>query len=215
MPPRKSSAKQPRRKIPVKRGPRSKRSVKQVTHYEILSVEPDATYEEICAAYLSVTITDSATDDDDNKSLAVQKAFQVLSDTQWRAEYDEELRVARRRRNARVTEEVDLIDVGILMGVINRGRHVVELVHSCRCGGCFSIDSIDLAKMGYTMGEGCGEVWFESPEEEEDADADADADSSRTLGSVVIPCDRESCSLGVRFTIDTGMKLPWMCSIDY
>ncbi|CAI0558193.1 unnamed protein product [Linum tenue] len=194
MPPRKSSAKQPRRKNPVKR-PRGKRSVKQATHYEILSVEPNATYEEICAAYLSATtITDSAADDDDEKSLAVQKAFQVLSDTQWRAEYDEELPAARRRRNARVIEEINLMNVGFMVDV--KRRHVIELLYPCLCESCYSIDSTDLAKMGYKLCRGFGSVWFEAPEAEED---DADDDRCMTLGSVVMPC--KSCSLGVRFTI--------------
>ncbi|CAL1410810.1 unnamed protein product [Linum trigynum] len=154
MPPRKSSAKQPRRKNPVKR-PRGKRSVKQATHYEILSVEPNATYEEICAAYLSATtITDSTADDDDEKSLAVQKAFQVLSDTQWRAEYDEELPAARRRRNARVIEEINLMDVGFMVDV--KRRHVIELLYPCLCESCYSIDSTDLCEDGIQTADG---IW--------------------------------------------------------
>ncbi|CAL1396110.1 unnamed protein product [Linum trigynum] len=204
----------PRKKTSVKR-PRGKRPVKQETHYQILSVKPSATYQEICAAYLSATSnnpTDSAIVADDEKSLRVQRAFQVLSDTQWRAEYDKELRTARRRRNARVIEDVCLL--GMVPFVDEERGETIELIHQCDCGDYFSVDSVELQKLGYKLCKDSDHVWFQSPEEpakeytssSPDYDDD-DCDLSfgfKCLGSVVVPC--EHCSLGIRLSIDTGLK---------
>ncbi|URE17784.1 CSL zinc finger [Musa troglodytarum] len=72
----------------------------QRTHYEILSVEEHASYDEIRASYKAAILNShpdklhkksDASTDHQRDFLDVQKAWEVLSDSMSRANYDKEL----------------------------------------------------------------------------------------------------------------------------
>ncbi|CAI0465231.1 unnamed protein product [Linum tenue] len=167
-------------------------SAQRESHYEILSVKEGASYEEIRSGYRSAILnshpdkahnTSDSSAAADDKFLRVQKAWEVLSDSRSRVAYDNELRASRRQQDASVSGDIDLMDVE------ERGE-TIELIHQCDCGDYFSVDSVELQKLGYKLCKGSGHVWFQSP--------------FKCLGSVVVPC--EHCSLGIRLSIDTGLK---------
>ncbi|CAI0465230.1 unnamed protein product [Linum tenue] len=181
-------------------------SAQRESHYEILSVKEGASYEEIRSGYRSAILnshpdkahnTSDSSAAADDKFLRVQKAWEVLSDSRSRVAYDNELRASRRQQDASVSGDIDLMDVGVVL-VEERGGDdvVVELCYDCRCGDCFSVDSSDLERMGYKLSRDRDYVWFED-----------DEGASRSAASVVVPCG--SCSLRVRLSIETGLRVPF------
>ncbi|CAI0558192.1 unnamed protein product [Linum tenue] len=175
------------------------------SHYEILSVKEGASYEEIRSGYRSAILnshpdrsqqnTSDSSAAADEKFLRVQRAWEVLSDSRSRAAYDNELRASRRRQDSSVSGDIDLMDVGV---TVVEESGVVELCYDCRCGDCFSVDSSDLERMGYKLSRDRDNVWFED---------DGDDASRPAAASVVISCG--SCSLRVRLSIETGLKVPF------
>ncbi|CAI0465229.1 unnamed protein product [Linum tenue] len=173
-------------------------SAQRESHYEILSVKEGASYEEIRSGYRSAILnshpdkahnTSDSSAAADDKFLRVQKAWEVLSDSRSRVAYDNELRASRRQQDASVSGDIDLMDRG-------GDDVVVELCYDCRCGDCFSVDSSDLERMGYKLSRDRDYVWFED-----------DEGASRSAASVVVPCG--SCSLRVRLSIETGLRVPF------
>ncbi|KAE8716322.1 PCNT115 protein [Hibiscus syriacus] len=93
------------------------------THYVVLSVKEDASYEEI---------------------RTIQKAWEILSDPNSRTVYDRELRDS--RQDVVASEDIGLDDM-----MVEDVGEVMELYYQCRCGDHFSVDSSELSKMGYTL----------------------------------------------------------------
>ncbi|MCL7025390.1 hypothetical protein MKW94_001969 [Papaver nudicaule] len=169
-----------------------KRSV-QKTHYDILSVKEDANYEEIRKSYRSAIIdthpdkiqatakTSDIQHEPRETFLMVQKAWEILSDSKTRGIYDRELRDSRRD-----TETAD--DVSLEEMMVEEVGEVLELFYECRCGDHFSIDSIELGEMGYSLGKDESKIFIRRPDS--------------IPATVILPCG--SCSLKIRLTITIG-----------
>ncbi|EEF52433.1 zinc finger protein, putative [Ricinus communis] len=168
----------------------------QETHYDILSVKEDASYEEIRTSYRlsllnhhpdklqSAHRTSDPQDELGDRFLKVQKAWKVLGDARSRAIYDNELRAL--RKDTGVAEDVSLEDM-----MIEDGGEALELFYQCRCGDYFSVDSLELGKMGYILLRDENKISFET--------------TDVSPASVLLPCG--SCSLQVRLLINADMKL--------
>ncbi|KAA8528551.1 hypothetical protein F0562_035906 [Nyssa sinensis] len=126
------------------------------THYETLGVKEYASYEEIRTSYHSA-ILNSHPDKLQRKSeisnpdlvsgdrfLEVQRAWEILSDSRSRAIYDNELQAL--RQDAVAAEDVSLEDL-----MVEDAGEVLEFFYQCRCGDYFSVDSLELGKMGCTL----------------------------------------------------------------
>ncbi|KAJ4701782.1 Chaperone DnaJ [Melia azedarach] len=168
----------------------------QETHYDILCVREDASYEEIRAGYRSAIlnyhpdklqkISEASHHGNElgDKFLKVQKAWEVLSNSRSRAVYDIELQALRQDISA--AEDVSLEDM-----MIEDNGEALDLFYQCRCGDYFSIDSLELGKMGYTLLRNGNRISIQSPE---------------TLpASVILPCG--SCSLHVRLFVTPDIKV--------
>lgn len=164
----------------------------QETHYHILSVKEDAAYEEIRTSYRSALLNNhpdklqntSAVSHHENEQgasfLKVQKAWEILSNSKSRALYDQELQAF--RRDTMTAEDVSLEDM--MVEGIGDG---IELFYQCRCGDYYSVDSLELEKMGFPLLKNGNKVSLET----------RDANSQAV---VVLPCG--SCSLKVRLLIN-------------
>ncbi|KAK9270523.1 hypothetical protein L1049_026104 [Liquidambar formosana] len=169
----------------------------QETHYEILSLKEDASYEEIRASYRSAILNShpdklqrtSETSGSDFESkdrfLKVQKAWEILSNSRSRAVYDSELRAS--RRDTVVAEDVSLEEM-----VIEDDGQVVGLFYQCRCGDYFSVDSLELGEMGYQLLRDGYKISLQR----QDA----------LPASVILSCG--SCSLNVRLLINSDIRVP-------
>ncbi|KAF5178838.1 Dnaj heat shock n-terminal domain-containing protein [Thalictrum thalictroides] len=161
------------------------------TYYDILSVNEDATYEEIRASYKSVvlnshpdklsTITETSDHPHEleERFLNVRKAWEILGDSKTRALYDHELRDS--RHDLDTAEDISLEEM-----TMEEVGEVVELFYQCRCGDYYAIDSTELKEMGYTLDSGENKAVLNRP------------DSLPT--SVILPCG--SCSLKIRLMIN-------------
>ncbi|MCL7026378.1 hypothetical protein MKW94_026953 [Papaver nudicaule] len=162
------------------------------THYDILSVKEDADYEEIRKGYRSAIIishpdkiqatTKTSSDMQRETFLMVQEAWEILSDPKTRGSYDRELRDLR-RGDTETAEDVNLEE----MMVEEAAGEVLELFYECRCGDYFSVDSIELGEMGYSLGR----------RDESKIFIHHKPDS--IPATVILPCG--SCSLKIRLTI--------------
>ena len=166
----------------------------QETHYEALNVKEDASYEEIRANYRSAVLNlhpdkllktsdaSSSNQTTGDRFLKVQKAWEVLSNSSSRLFYDNELQSSRRDVLAvDVAEDLSLQDM-----IAEDDGEALELFYQCRCGDYFSIDSLELQKMGYSLlrdGSGISILSNDS-----------------LPGSVILPCG--SCSLKARLVIN-------------
>ncbi|XP_026412682.1 DPH4 homolog [Papaver somniferum] len=169
-----------------------KRSVLK-THYDILSVKEDADYEEIHANYKRAALkshpdkTRATTEASEIQHesletfLVVQKAWEILSDSKTRGIYDRELRDS--RRDTETAEDVSLEEM-----MVEEAGEVLELFYECRCGDYFSIDSVELGEMGYSLGRDESKIFIRRRDS--------------IPATVILPCG--SCSLKIRLTITTG-----------
>ncbi|KAI4314004.1 hypothetical protein L6164_026947 [Bauhinia variegata] len=168
----------------------------QETHYDVLNVKEDSSYEEIRASYRSAIVnlhpdkllkTSEASINDQaagERFIKVQKAWEILSNSSSRLAYDNELRGSRQDiLAADVAEDIRIEDM-----TAEDAGEAFELLYQCRCGDYFSIDSLELEKMGYSLlRDGTGislQTGYALP------------------GSVILPCG--SCSLKARLVIDTN-----------
>ncbi|KAK6915359.1 DnaJ domain [Dillenia turbinata] len=163
----------------------------QKTYYDILCVEEDASYDKIRASYKSAilnthpdklqTSESSADSASGDRFLEVQKAWEVLSNSRLRAIYDCELRAS--RRDVITAEHVTLEDM-----TVEVAGEVLELLHECRCGDYFSVDSLELEEMGYKLLKCEDKISVLST-------------NARPL-SLILPCS--SCSLKVQLVINSN-----------
>ncbi|RZC90812.1 hypothetical protein C5167_028644 [Papaver somniferum] len=169
-----------------------KRSVLK-THYDILSVKEDADYEEIHANYKRAALkshpdkTRATTEASDIQCesletfLMVQKAWEILSDSKTRGIYNRELRDS--RRDTETAEDVSLEEM-----MVEEAGEVLEHFYECRCGDYFSIDSVELGEIGYSLGRDESKIFIRRRDS--------------IPATVILPCG--SCSLKIRLTITTG-----------
>ncbi|KAF3445527.1 hypothetical protein FNV43_RR10703 [Rhamnella rubrinervis] len=165
----------------------------QETHYHILSVKEDAAYEEIRASYRSALLNShpdklqnasevSHHENEEGASfLKVQKAWEILSNSKSRALYDLELQSL--IRDTMAAEDVSLEDM-----MVEDVGDAIELFHQCRCGDYYSVDSLELEKMGFPLLKNGSTVSLETRD-------------SNLPAAVVLPCG--SCSLEVRLLINS------------
>ncbi|XP_057469583.1 LOW QUALITY PROTEIN: uncharacterized protein LOC130758634 [Actinidia eriantha] len=166
------------------------------THYDILGVREDANYEEIRISYRS-SILDSHPDKLQkapkadfpdhwlgNRFLAVQRAWEILSDSNSRVTYDSELRALRQ-------EFVAADDIGLEDLMVQSTFDVLELFYQCRCGDYYSIDSSELEEMGYQLLRDGSNISL--------------CPSDALHSSVLLSCG--SCSLQVRLLINAESKI--------
>ncbi|WOL03262.1 hypothetical protein Cni_G11982 [Canna indica] len=163
------------------------------THYEVLSVTEDASYDEIRTSYKAAVLnshpdkltkkSDASTDPDNFQQdfLYVQKAWEVLSDSKSRAKYDKELLSARHKLEV-PANEIELSDMSM-----ETVGDIQELLYECRCGDYFSITLSELREMGILL-------------DEQSLEVESSIDLVPT--SILIPCG--SCSLNVRLMINDG-----------
>ncbi|PKU66309.1 DPH4 homolog [Dendrobium catenatum] len=164
------------------------------THYEVLSVNENATYNEIKKNY-KVAILSSHPDKLRGKSvtsfpiriqqeifLDVQKAWEVLSDPKSRENYDNILQASR--------NELEVVDNEIRLEemMVQVDGDMKELSFPCRCGDFFLISLAELEELGVSVKNNGGHFSL--------------TDGLTTQASVVLPCD--SCSLKVRLIIDAN-----------
>ncbi|RWW39428.1 hypothetical protein BHE74_00055245 [Ensete ventricosum] len=109
----------------------------------------------------------------------VQKAWEVLSDSTSRANYDKELQLMRQELEV-PANEIELGD----MSVESVGDFE-EFFYECRCGDYFSVTWSELKEIGIILDKETIEVH---------------SSTVSLPASVLIPCG--SCSLKVRLTID-------------
>lgn len=161
------------------------------THYDVLCVKENASYEEIRASYrfsilnyhpdkLKTTSETGCTDHSlANKFLTIQKAWEVLADAKLRRLYDIELQAS--RQDTGTAEDVCLEDM-----VVEDSGDIIQLSYQCRCGDYFCVDSQELEEMGCPISrDGSGKIVPKS---------------DNLSASVVLPCG--SCSLRIRLVID-------------
>ncbi|KAK7279182.1 hypothetical protein RJT34_24228 [Clitoria ternatea] len=166
----------------------------QETHYEVLNVEEDANYEKIRASYRRAVLSihpdkllktsetsSNSNQTDGERFVKVQKAWEILGDSSSRLSYDIELRSLRRDVLApEVAEDLSLQDM-----IIEEDGEAVELFYQCRCGDYFSVDSLELQKIGYSLLKEGSRISIVTVD---------------TLpGSVILPCG--SCSLNARLVL--------------
>ncbi|CAM8946348.1 unnamed protein product [Rhodiola kirilowii] len=168
----------------------------QDTYYRILSVEEDASYEEIRTSYRTAILkshpdkvlsTDGISKSDiksEDTFHKIQKAWEILSCSNSRANYDSELKAG--RRDLLMADDVQIED----MMVEDDGEAVVFHCQ-CRCGDYFSIDSFELESVGYTVQREHRKVSLqEAP--------------NCMHTALFLPC--RSCSLKVRLLIDSDSR---------
>ncbi|RWW07269.1 hypothetical protein GW17_00029354 [Ensete ventricosum] len=157
-------------------------------HYEVLSVKEHASYDEIRASYKTAILNShpdklkkksEAFTDHQQDFLDVQKAWEVLSDSTSRANYDKELQLMRQELEV-PANEIELGD----MSVESVGDFE-EFFYECRCGDYFSITWSELKEFGIILDKETIQVH---------------SSTVSLPASVLIPCG--SCSLKVRLTID-------------
>ncbi|KAM6552463.1 hypothetical protein CsatB_013225 [Cannabis sativa] len=198
----------------------------QETHYDILSVKEDATYDEIRKCYRSA-ILKSHPDKLQNESemisplggngngngcltseenfLKVQKAWEILSNPKSRSVYDNELRRALRQDDDDTEEEVILEDMMVeLEDEDEEERNMIQFFNQCRCGDYFSVDSSELSKMGYPllMKRKGGTKIISLQTTMNDDDSEDGCDALPPPASILLPCG--SCSLRIKLLINPG-----------
>ncbi|XP_061988412.1 uncharacterized protein LOC133706879 isoform X2 [Rosa rugosa] len=154
------------------------------THYDILSVKEDASYEDIRTSYRSAILNShpdklQPTSESADRFLKVQKAWDILSDSRSRALYDNMLIAS--RHDTFVADDISLEDV-----MAEDAGDVIQLFYQCRCGDYYFVDSSELEKMGYALVRDGSKLCFEA--------------QNALPASLVLPCG--SCSLKVRILIN-------------
>ncbi|CAK9163680.1 unnamed protein product [Ilex paraguariensis] len=167
------------------------------THYDILGVKEDASYEAIRLNHRTAILNShpdklqktSETPNPDlepgDRFVEVQRAWEILSNPRSRAVYDNELRAL--RQDTVTAEDVCLEDL-----TVEDSGEILELFYRCQCGDYFSVDSLELGEMGYQLLRNGNKVYLETP--------------SALPASFVLPCG--SCSLNIRLLINVDMSLP-------
>lgn len=166
------------------------------THYDILEVEEDASYEQIRASYRALILRchpdkllkDSETlisdQETSNRFLDLQQAWEILSNPKSRASYDKELEIL--RQDAATSEDVSLEDL-----TIEDTGESLQCSYSCRCGDYFLIDSPELQEMGYLLSKNKNKITLSSTR-------------SSLPTSLILPCG--SCSLKICLLIHSNFE---------
>ncbi|KAL1339277.1 hypothetical protein AAHE18_U024100 [Arachis hypogaea] len=141
------------------------------THYEVLNVKEDSSYEEIRASYCSAILSLHA-----DKLL---KSSDASGSNQTSG--DRFLKVQKAWKAVDVAEDLSLEDM-----MAEDDGEALELFYQCRCGDYFSIDSLELHKMGYSLLRDESRISI--------------LNNDSLLGLLILPCG--SCSLKARLVIN-------------
>ncbi|KAJ0981484.1 hypothetical protein J5N97_009739 [Dioscorea zingiberensis] len=149
------------------------------THYQVLSVKEDATYDEIRAAY-KAAILDSHPDKQlmkpkasqldhelQERFLFVQNSWEVLSDATQKLEV--------------IADEVRLEEM-----IIETCNDIEEFSYQCRCSDYLSVTSSELNEMGLSLDKNGKDV--------------SQLATDWSPASVLLPCG--SCSLKIQLVMD-------------
>ncbi|XP_062168750.1 uncharacterized protein LOC133874879 [Alnus glutinosa] len=116
-----------------------------------------ASYEEICTSYRSAILNSHPSKlqktsksfklDHESKErfLKVQRAWEILNNLSSRSVYDSEFRAL--RQDAVIADD----DVSLDDMMVEDAGEALELFYQCRCGDYFSVDSLELEKLGYVL----------------------------------------------------------------
>ncbi|GMH17709.1 hypothetical protein Nepgr_019550 [Nepenthes gracilis] len=167
----------------------------QETHYDILAVKEDSSYEEIRANYRSALLIchpdklhntvnlPRSGDESGERFMKVQKAWEILSNSSSRAFYDMELQFLR----SVVADDVRLEDM-----LAEDTGGISELYYRCSCGDYFSIKGYELEEMGCQLSNFGDEISVLTPD--------------AIPGSIILSCG--SCSLKIRLLISIDSRVP-------
>ncbi|KAM7252373.1 hypothetical protein ACFE04_024256 [Oxalis oulophora] len=170
----------------------------QESFYDVLSVQENATYDEIRASYRSAIIYSHPDklhnktyeqlpipdDESGDRFLKVQKAWEILGDSKSRLVYDSQLRASRH-------DSIAADDVSIEEMTVEDTGDMVELFYPCRCGDYFCTDSLDLEKVGCNVLRNGNRVSI--------------VRSESLPVTIILPCG--SCSLHVRLLINRDYEV--------
>ncbi|KAL5985887.1 hypothetical protein ACLOJK_027877 [Asimina triloba] len=128
----------------------------QKTHYDILSVKEDASFNEIRASYRAAILdshpdklcvqfeTSNTKHGFQERFLQVQMAWEILGNSASRVVYDCELQTS--RQDFEVADDVKLEEM-----TVDDSGELLQLFYQCRCGDYISIDSDELGEMGFFL----------------------------------------------------------------
>ncbi|KAL6215504.1 hypothetical protein ACLB2K_014934 [Fragaria x ananassa] len=130
------------------------------THYDILSVKEDASYEDIITSYRYVILNShpdklQATSQLGDRFLKAQKAWEILSDSRSRALYDNTLIAP--RHDTFVADDISLEDV-----MAEEAGEVIQLFYQCRYGDYYFVNSSELEKMRSSLLRDGSRLYFEA-----------------------------------------------------
>ncbi|GAB2218314.1 hypothetical protein Droror1_Dr00001534 [Drosera rotundifolia] len=172
-------------------------NLSQETHYDVLHVKEDASYEVIRASYRSALVSfhpdklhnaskaPGSGDEQKDKFYKVQKAWDVLSNSKTRALYDVELQSLR-------YDTIGADDICLEDMVAEVSSEVCDFYHQCNCGDYFSVSFLELEEMGYELLIVANEILVRAPD--------------GFPGSIVLSCG--SCSLKIQFLISADVRVP-------
>mmetsp|Transcript_23571 Transcript_23571/g.65380 ORF Transcript_23571/g.65380 Transcript_23571/m.65380 type:complete len:152 (-) Transcript_23571:1281-1736(-) len=131
------------------------------THYDALGVTPQATADEIKAAYKAAALLHhpdkkSASTADESARIStdfasIQSAWEVLRDPKARLIYDHQLSLKQTASNTPISEVLDLSDMDTRL---EDGQYWYW--HLCRCGGSYEVPEDELDPASSSVLVGCG-----------------------------------------------------------
>ncbi|KAI8149594.1 hypothetical protein BJV82DRAFT_588555 [Fennellomyces sp. T-0311] len=111
------------------------------THYEVLNVSENATFEQIKFRFQQLILKHHpdkrGTLDNDDQAQQILRAWEILRNPSSRKEYDAELAARQGRQGAVINSEIDLDDMEY-----DESTHTY--VVTCRCSGTYAITEDDL-----------------------------------------------------------------------
>ncbi|BDA42843.1 probable DnaJ homolog subfamily C member 24 [Coccomyxa sp. Obi] len=124
-----------------------------VNHYQALNVAPDATMDEIRAAYRAAILhlhPDKAGPGSGHKEwqstavfMRVQQAWEVLKDAETRTAYNQVLMAKALQKEIAVSAEVDLDDMA---SHTDATGEMCLFTYPCRCGSNFAVSEAELSE---------------------------------------------------------------------
>jgi diphthamide biosynthesis protein 4 len=110
------------------------------SHYDVLQVPHDASFDAIKRAYQRalLTVHPDKTGGEDRGFAALQDAWKTLGNAQWRAAYDEKL------RNTKETKEKESVAHWVVRAEeMQWDENKGALTMACRCGGVYIVTEED------------------------------------------------------------------------
>ncbi|WJX51198.1 hypothetical protein P8452_37411 [Trifolium repens] len=135
---------------------------------------------------LKTSETSNSSQTTSERFLKVHKAWEILSDSATRLFYDKELKSSRREDflASEVAEDLSLQDM-----TAEDAGETLELFYQCRCGDYYTVDSLELQKIGYSLSRDGNNISISI------------LNVDTLPGSMILPCG--SCSLKARLVLST------------